>query len=191
MGLRNSSELGRHQDDKETEIRNTQQSLFLEREIVYEPRIRPRSRRLYGTSHFNPNTQSDNNEDRSVENGFDPIDDFIISRALYMRYPGYRPHSVPTSWICPGCNRKINNFTLLSEHLSRCFDSKVLRYNDEQLTVDKGECPICFEDMNVGMLVARLPCLCVYHKECLNSWFEIKRTCPVHPDSVETDYHDV
>lgn len=35
---------------------------------------------------------------------------------------------------------------------------------DDVLAEDKGECAICFEDMCQGDTIARLPCLCVYHK---------------------------
>lgn len=30
--------------------------------------------------------------------------------------------------------------------------------------------------------IARLPCLCVYHKSCTDSWFEVNRSCPEHPE---------
>jgi E3 ubiquitin-protein ligase ZNRF1/2 len=35
---------------------------------------------------------------------------------------------------------------------------------EDVLTEDKGECPICFEEMTTGESIARLPCLCIYHK---------------------------
>lgn len=35
---------------------------------------------------------------------------------------------------------------------------------EDVLTEDKGECVICFEDLKQGDTIARLPCLCVYHK---------------------------
>ncbi|KAK6051829.1 hypothetical protein COOONC_10667 [Cooperia oncophora] len=33
------------------------------------------------------------------------------------------------------------------------------------LTEDKGECTICLEEMLTGAVIARLPCLCIYHKQ--------------------------
>ena len=35
---------------------------------------------------------------------------------------------------------------------------------EDVLTEDKGECVICLEDLLKGHVIARLPCLCVYHK---------------------------
>lgn len=35
---------------------------------------------------------------------------------------------------------------------------------DDVLTDDKGECVICFEILEKGQTIARLPCLCIYHK---------------------------
>jgi hypothetical protein len=44
------------------------------------------------------------------------------------------------------------------------------------------ECVICFEDFEVVQEIARLECLCRYHKTCIKSWFERKGNgeCPVH-----------
>ena len=35
---------------------------------------------------------------------------------------------------------------------------------EDVLREDKGECVICLEDLQQGHTIARLPCLCVYHK---------------------------
>lgn len=56
-----------------------------------------------------------------------------------------------------------------------------LIYNEEYLTRTMGECSICLCDLAVGELVARLPCLCIYHKECIDLWFKKRRVCPDHP----------
>uniref|UniRef100_UPI00358F5DA7 E3 ubiquitin-protein ligase znrf2-like isoform X2 n=1 Tax=Myxine glutinosa TaxID=7769 RepID=UPI00358F5DA7 len=52
---------------------------------------------------------------------------------------------------------------------------------EDVLSNDAGECAICLEDLIQGDTIARLPCLCVYHKPCIDSWFEVNRTCPEHP----------
>jgi len=46
----------------------------------------------------------------------------------------------------------------------------------------KAECVICFEEFEVGGLIARLECLCRYHKSCIREWFDRKGNgdCPVH-----------
>jgi len=47
---------------------------------------------------------------------------------------------------------------------------------------DYTECIICFCEFELGQVDARLPCLCYYHKDCIESWFTShgKRECPVH-----------
>ena len=38
------------------------------------------------------------------------------------------------------------------------------KFLEEILADKKDECPICLEDMDSGNLIARLPCLCIFHK---------------------------
>ncbi|CAL8293039.1 unnamed protein product [Boreogadus saida] len=52
---------------------------------------------------------------------------------------------------------------------------------NDVLARDAGECVICLEELQQGDTIARLPCLCIYHKSCIDSWFEINRSCPEHP----------
>uniref|UniRef100_H0XLF0 E3 ubiquitin-protein ligase ZNRF1 n=1 Tax=Otolemur garnettii TaxID=30611 RepID=H0XLF0_OTOGA len=54
-------------------------------------------------------------------------------------------------------------------------------FTDDVLTKDAGECVICLEELLQGDTIARLPCLCIYHKSCIDSWFEVNRSCPEHP----------
>ncbi|KAF6080338.1 zinc and ring finger 1 [Phyllostomus discolor] len=54
-------------------------------------------------------------------------------------------------------------------------------HSDDVLTKDAGECVICLEELLQGDTIARLPCLCIYHKSCIDSWFEVNRSCPEHP----------
>ncbi|KAL9936202.1 hypothetical protein V8E36_005044 [Tilletia maclaganii] len=42
------------------------------------------------------------------------------------------------------------------------------------------ECVICLEEFEVGTAIARLPCLCYFHRACIDSWFKKGRACPVH-----------
>ncbi|KAJ5698098.1 hypothetical protein N7462_000103 [Penicillium macrosclerotiorum] len=45
------------------------------------------------------------------------------------------------------------------------------------------ECMICMEEYKVGDKLARLECLCKFHKRCIVGWFERKMECPVHKPS--------
>ena len=42
------------------------------------------------------------------------------------------------------------------------------------------ECSICMVEYDVGDLLARLECLCKFHKACIVEWFGRKQECPVH-----------
>ena len=42
------------------------------------------------------------------------------------------------------------------------------------------ECSICFGEYEVGAQLARLECLCKFHKSCIEEWFMRKQECPVH-----------
>ncbi|RWS29826.1 E3 ubiquitin-protein ligase ZNRF2-like protein [Leptotrombidium deliense] len=81
---------------------------------------------------------------------------------------------------CPVCSK-----TVLPEdvecHLVMCLTKPRISYNEDILTENKGECVICLDDLSQGDTIARLPCLCIYHKSCIDSWFEVNRSCPEHP----------
>ncbi|KAJ1529650.1 hypothetical protein ONE63_006413 [Megalurothrips usitatus] len=98
----------------------------------------------------------------------------------------YAAHSLPTNiWSlngikCPVCSK----FVLSDDiecHIVMCLTKPRLSYNEDVLTDDKGECVICLEDLSQGDTIARLPCLCIYHKNCIDRWFEVNRSCPEHP----------
>ncbi|XP_071487900.1 uncharacterized protein [Diadema setosum] len=82
---------------------------------------------------------------------------------------------------CPVCSKFVgaDNIEL---HLLACLTKPRIVYNEDVLTMDSGECVICLEDMLQGDTIARLPCLCIYHKSCIDSWFERNRSCPEHPN---------
>ncbi|KIW40628.1 uncharacterized protein PV06_07809 [Exophiala oligosperma] len=42
------------------------------------------------------------------------------------------------------------------------------------------ECSICMVEYDVGDELARLECLCKFHKSCIVEWLERKAECPVH-----------
>ncbi|KAI2797085.1 hypothetical protein RDWZM_007047 [Blomia tropicalis] len=86
----------------------------------------------------------------------------------------------PFGFKCPFCSK-----TILPDdvecHLVMCITKPTLNYNEDILSDDKEECVICLEEMVKGNTIARLPCLCIYHKNCIDAWFEVNRSCPEHP----------
>ncbi|XP_050072976.1 E3 ubiquitin-protein ligase ZNRF1-like [Anopheles maculipalpis] len=81
---------------------------------------------------------------------------------------------------CPVCSKFVTPDDIEC-HLVMCLTKPRLSYNEDCLTDAKGECVICLEDLCPGDIIARLPCLCIYHKGCIDKWFEVNRSCPEHP----------
>ncbi|KAG6155168.1 hypothetical protein E4U36_001586 [Claviceps purpurea] len=51
----------------------------------------------------------------------------------------------------------------------------------EKDCVDDAECTICLEEFVVGVPMARLECLCRFHRSCISAWFvNHPGRCPVH-----------
>lgn len=51
----------------------------------------------------------------------------------------------------------------------------------EKDCVDSAECTICLEEFEVGVMMARLECLCRFHRSCITAWFVgHPGRCPVH-----------
>jgi len=91
-------------------------------------------------------------------------------------------HLLPFHGIkCPVCSKFVPPEDIEC-HLVMCLTKPRISYNEDILTEDKGECVICFEDLQQGDTIARLPCLCIYHKGCIDSWFKVNRSCPEHPN---------
>ena len=82
---------------------------------------------------------------------------------------------------CPACSKQMSSDEI-TEHLLKCLENPPIFYNREVLSSDNGECVICFDELTQGNIAARLPCLCIFHKKCIDSWFEKNRCCPSHPD---------
>ncbi|XP_071785346.1 E3 ubiquitin-protein ligase znrf2-like [Asterias amurensis] len=81
---------------------------------------------------------------------------------------------------CPVCAKSVPPDDVEC-HLVICLTKPRIVYNEDVLSADAGECVICLDDMQQGDTIARLPCLCIYHKSCIDMWFERNRSCPEHP----------
>ncbi|KAM9164335.1 LOW QUALITY PROTEIN: E3 ubiquitin-protein ligase ZNRF2 [Pangshura tecta] len=81
---------------------------------------------------------------------------------------------------CPVCSKFVSSDEM-DLHLVMCLTKPRITYNEDVLSKDAGECAICLEELQQGDTIARLPCLCIYHKGCIDEWFEVNRSCPEHP----------
>jgi E3 ubiquitin-protein ligase RNF115/126 len=57
------------------------------------------------------------------------------------------------------------------------YPEQVLQKEDIEMLVDKC-CRICLMDFAELDTIIRLPCLHVYHRACIQSWFDYNQTCP-------------
>ncbi|XP_041039719.1 E3 ubiquitin-protein ligase znrf2-like isoform X2 [Carcharodon carcharias] len=79
---------------------------------------------------------------------------------------------------CPVCSKFVSSDEM-DLHLVMCLTKPRVTYNGESsrgfgrcclrrledvLSKDTGECAICLEELQQGDTIARLPCLCIYHK---------------------------
>ncbi|XP_077580272.1 uncharacterized protein LOC144201473 [Stigmatopora nigra] len=92
----------------------------------------------------------------------------------------YRVNNRHGNIRCPFCSKPFPGGRI-EDHLLSCLTSPPLPYNTDVLSKDSGECSICLEELVQGETIARLACLCVYHKSCIDTWAKVKPCCPEHP----------
>ncbi|URE29356.1 RING [Musa troglodytarum] len=56
---------------------------------------------------------------------------------------------------------------------------QAVRYEHGGGDFRESSCMICFEGFEVGMEVTRMPCMHVFHGDCLTRWLERSRLCPL------------
>ncbi|KAM9824477.1 E3 ubiquitin-protein ligase znrf2-like [Neosynchiropus ocellatus] len=101
-------------------------------------------------------------------------------RLLIGSLPAHLSPHILAGFHCPLCSKFMPSDEI-EKHLLMCFSKTRLSYNKDILSRDSGECTICLEELEQGDTIARLPCLCIYHKGCIDEWFEVNRSCPEHP----------
>ncbi|KAG2176216.1 hypothetical protein INT43_005450 [Umbelopsis isabellina] len=98
---------------------------------------------------------------------------------------------------CPVCGKRLSEVSLdkdvQEEHVQTCLNVgspsvATVRYVSyklpEQSPLIGQECLICFEEFEPGKssgnTIARLTCLCSYHRPCIREWLEKGKGCPLH-----------
>ncbi|SNX85550.1 uncharacterized protein MEPE_04259 [Melanopsichium pennsylvanicum] len=97
---------------------------------------------------------------------------------------------------CPVCSTSLSalgNSEEQEAHVRNCLENggggslqggRYLVYKlPENSPIVGKECSICMEDFMASSTIARLPCLCYFHRGCIDSWFKRGRECPVHARS--------
>ncbi|ORX42535.1 ankyrin [Piromyces finnis] len=98
---------------------------------------------------------------------------------------------------CPVCGKSLSLYgsdqNSIENHLKTCLDqvdgelNKVKlgnKFELQKLDHDlSGECQICFEEFQKGQTITRIDCLCIFHKECIDRWYDYRKVdgiCPIH-----------
>ncbi|KAI8380893.1 uncharacterized protein BYT42DRAFT_494355 [Radiomyces spectabilis] len=95
---------------------------------------------------------------------------------------------------CPVCGKLLSEYGTINEqeqHVQSCLNAGTSaaavtgsRYLVYILAANSAlvgqECVICFEEFEQGDTIARLSCLCSYHRHCIHDWFSKGKECPVH-----------
>ncbi|XP_009881456.1 PREDICTED: E3 ubiquitin-protein ligase ZNRF1, partial [Charadrius vociferus] len=99
---------------------------------------------------------------------------------------------------CPICSKSVASDEM-EMHFIMCLSKPRLSYNGKGRRPGfAGDTASCWLGTAPGRLERRLPqaarlglprglcssgppCLCIYHKSCIDSWFEVNRSCPEHP----------
>ncbi|KAM9738230.1 E3 ubiquitin-protein ligase znrf2-like [Menidia menidia] len=123
-----------------------------------------------------PGSHSQSLEGEEGEGGVPPDPHRLLIGSL----PAHLSPRLLGGFHCPVCS-KFMAADEIEKHLLVCFCKTRLTYNKDILARDSGECSICLEDLEQGDTIARLPCLCIYHKGCIDEWFQVNRSCPEHP----------
>ena len=104
---------------------------------------------------------------------------------------GFRRIVIPMSFIGNNMGGQQNDLNELIErmlHYSRenPTDQAILselpetRIDDiKKLDKDKQNCVICMEDFKNGDKITNLPCLHMFHTNCIQSWLKTQNTCPI------------
>lgn len=188
MGAKQSSNNGRTQNGTSDPSRNVENGAAVltgevghSRVVTLEPRIRTRSLNNVGRVLTIPGHSA---SFRESDLSSSPEDGSPVGRSGLQVAHSFPSHLFASSFLhglkCPVCSKFVQSDDL-EIHLVMCLTKPRISYNEDVLTQEAGECVICLEDLAVGEKIARLPCLCIYHKKCIDDWFQVNRSCPEHP----------
>ena len=105
--------------------------------------------------------------------------------------PGIRRIMIPMSFMGNNMGGQQNDLNEMIEHMlhysrENPTDAAIVSELPEQriddikkLDKDKQNCVICMEDFKNGDKSTNLPCLHMFHTNCIQSWLKTQNTCPI------------
>lgn len=94
-----------------------------------------------------------------------------IIGAIYNKFIEEEQHTLPTSTV--------NMRTRSNEILGENYEEIEYHINHNENDTSWDVCPICLEMFTHGKRVIQLDCKHYYHKECIMSWYQKKKICPL------------
>ncbi|KAF8892348.1 hypothetical protein CPB84DRAFT_1783777 [Gymnopilus junonius] len=126
----------------------------------------------------------------------DEVDDLAlaITESLTCRQPGSKLGKLDECPVCCESMHALGGTEAQEQHLKACLDTDLGLSQPEGSSEDEYivyrlpeksvligvECDICLEEFDKEADVARMACLCVFHRDCFLPWFERANSCPVH-----------
>lgn len=82
-------------------------------------------------------------------------------------------------------NRYQQNSTSSSSHQRQNVLNKTAEFTMQEIPRDNKNCTICLDEFQRGCSARRLPCLHIFHSNCIEQWFREQSTCPICKTTVQ------
>lgn len=170
------------------------------RQAAMPPPIRPHYQTVGGDSDEDDDDDGDGDEDDDVNVNLSMLEEVhpavritpvqVKEVPMYVKAPHKKTHHShpPPIPVLPPPANIVNTTTTTQPPITTSTtrttaNSQYIVYDLKNTLPDK-ECSICFEDFRQGDSVARMECMCVYHKCCIERWFEQRKKCPFHGEDL-------
>ena len=74
---------------------------------------------------------------------------------------------------------KIKKNNNINKNINKNQEVEKIDYFKLKKDFENNECIICLDNMIVGNNIKALQCGHIYHYECINKWFNVKKECPI------------
>lgn len=109
--------------------------------------------------------------DNNIEASRKVLSDIELSAlpSEIFRSPRKNDKNKHTEVICIDCSDRSKEIIYID-----CCESPPLK-----VKASKPSCSVCLDEISGGQLITRLPCLHIYHQDCIFPWLRTHGTCPI------------
>lgn len=76
-------------------------------------------------------------------------------------------------------NKIINNNFVPNEELVNSLPERVMKQDDLNIVNGQKECIVCLSEFCLEEKVITLPCLHIFHSDCIKNWLDSSEECPI------------